>query len=174
MIADKDETEAMESSGLADQASNLPDDGFAYQSFTAGSADVNTVATLDGIYRYVSAACLRLFGWNPAELEGRPQEDSVHPDDILSMLAGRESLASGKVTTTTFRFRRRDGSYLWTETTSRHVKADSHDLVVSTIRDIEQRRRSESPCSAGRSRIRSREWPTGPCSWIGCARLFAG
>lgn len=143
MIAGKDGTEGMGSSGLADQASNPPDGGFDYQSFTAGSADVNTVATLDGIYRYVSAACLRLFGWDPAELEGRRQEDFVHPYDIPSMLAGRESMASSKVTTTTFRFRRRDGSYLWTETTSRHVKADGHDLVVSTIRDIEQRRRSD-------------------------------
>ncbi len=131
------------SPSLPDRASNLPGGEVDYQSFTAGSADVNTVATSDGIYRYVSAACLRLFGWEPAELEGHYQEDFVHPDDIPSLHAGREQLAAGMVTTNTFRFRRRDGSYAWTESTSRHVKADGHDLVVSTVRDIEQRRRSD-------------------------------
>ena len=126
-----------------DPASNAPEDEVDYQSFTAGSADVNTVATSDGIYRYVSAACLRLFGWDPAEIEGRRQEDFVHRDDIPSLHAGREQLASGRVTTNTFRFRRRDGSYLWTEATSRRVNADGRDLVVSTVRDIEERRRSD-------------------------------
>ena len=126
-----------------DPASNAPEDEVDYQSFTAASADVNTVATSDGIYRYVSAACLRLFGWDPAEIEGRRQEDFVHRDDIPSLHAGREQLASGRVTTNTFRFRRRDGSYLWTEATSRRVNADGRDLVVSTVRDIEERRRSD-------------------------------
>ncbi|MGH2597375.1 MAG: putative bifunctional diguanylate cyclase/phosphodiesterase [Actinomycetota bacterium] len=139
----QDGTEVEGSSSLEDRASNPPDGGFDYQSFTAGSADVNTVATLDGIYRYVSAACLRLFGWDPAEIEGRREEDFVHPDDLPSTLAAREQVTSGKVTTTTYRFRRRDGSYLWTEATSRNVTADGHDLVVSTIRDIEQRRKSD-------------------------------
>ncbi len=139
----KDGTGVMGSSGLADRASSAPGDEVDYQSLTAGSADVNIVATTDGVYRYVSAACLRLFGWEPAELEGRNQEDYIHPDDIPSLHAGREQLAAGRVTTNSFRFRRRDGSYLWTEATSRHVKADGHDLVVSTLRDIEQRRRSD-------------------------------
>ena len=139
----EDGSEVEGSSGLADRASSSPGDEIDYQSFTAGSADVNTVATSDGIYRYVSAACLRLFGWDPSELEGHNQEEYIHPDDISSLHAGRDQLAAGRVTTNSFRFRRRDGSYLWTEATSRHVKADGHDLVVSTLRDIEQRRRSD-------------------------------
>jgi diguanylate cyclase (GGDEF)-like protein/PAS domain S-box-containing protein len=114
-----------------------------YLSVIAGSADVNTVATADGIYRYASAACFRLFGWDPADLEGHDQEDFIHPDDIPSWQAGQQQLAAGAVTTDTFRFRRRDGSYLWTEATSRLVRADGHELVVSTLRDVEQRRRSD-------------------------------
>ena len=131
------------SPGPSDQASNRPGDEVDYQSLIAVSADVNTVATPDGIYRYVSAGCLRLFGYDPADLEGHDQEDFIHPDDIPSWHAGQQQLATGAMTTNTFRFRRRDGSYLWTETTSRLVTADGHDLVVSTLRDIEQRRRSD-------------------------------
>ena len=131
------------SPGPSDQGSNWPGDEVDYQSLIAGSADVNTVATPNGIYRYVSAGCLRLFGFDPADLEGHDQEDFIHPDDIPSWHAGQQQLATGAITTNTFRFRRRDGSYLWTEATSRQVKADGHYLVVSTLRDIEQRRRSD-------------------------------
>jgi diguanylate cyclase (GGDEF)-like protein/PAS domain S-box-containing protein len=127
----------------ADRASDPPGDEVDYQSLIVDSADVNIVATPEGIYRFVSAASLRLFGWEPAELEGHHQEEFVHPDDIPSLHTGREELTAGKVTTNSFQFRRRNGSYLWTEATSRRVKADGHDLVVSTLRDIEQRRRSD-------------------------------
>ena len=74
----------MGSSGLAEPASESSE-FVDYQSFTAGSADVNTVATADGIFRYVSSASLRLFGWIPAALEGRHLEEFVHPDDIQSV-----------------------------------------------------------------------------------------
>jgi diguanylate cyclase (GGDEF)-like protein/PAS domain S-box-containing protein len=132
----------MGSSGLAEPASESSE-SIDYQSFTAGSADVNTVATADGVYRYVSSASLRLFGWAPSALEGRRLEEFVHPDDIQSVHAVGKQLTSGQVTTATWRFLCRDGSYRWSEATSRRVTADGRDLIVSTIRDVEQRRKSE-------------------------------
>jgi diguanylate cyclase (GGDEF)-like protein len=42
--------------------------------------------------------------------------------------------------TTSYRFRCRDGSFRWTEETSRRVFADGSDLIVSTVRDITERR----------------------------------
>ena len=131
------------SSRTTGRASNPPDGAVDYQSFIGGSADVSAVTTPDGIYRYVSPACLRLFGWDPPELEGRRQEDFVHPDDIRSLHSGREELAAGRVSTTTYRFLCHDGTYRWSEATSRRVNADGVDLVVSTVRDVEQRRRSD-------------------------------
>ena len=131
------------SSRTTGRASNPPDGAVDYQSFISGSADVSAVTTPDGIYRYVSPACLRLFGWDPPELEGRRQEDFVHPDDVPSLHSGREELAAGRVSTTTYRFLCHDGTYRWSEATSRCVNADGVDLVVSTVRDVEQRRRSD-------------------------------
>jgi diguanylate cyclase (GGDEF)-like protein/PAS domain S-box-containing protein len=132
------------SPGPADRVSNPPDGAFDYQSFIGSSADVSTVTTTDGIYRYVSPACLRLFGWDAAELEGHHQEDFVHPDDVASLHAEKDGLAAGKASTTSYRFLCRDGSYRWSETTSRRVIADGIGLVVSTVRDVEQRRKSDA------------------------------
>jgi diguanylate cyclase (GGDEF)-like protein/PAS domain S-box-containing protein len=111
-----------------------------YQSFVAGWGDLNTVATLDGVYRYISPVSQRLFGWDPSELEGRSQDDFVHPDDVASFRARRGDLAPGQVATVTYRFRCGDGSYRWTETTFRRVEAKGEVLVVSAVRDIGDRR----------------------------------
>lgn len=47
-----------------------------------GTPDLQTIADVDGIYRFVSAAGLEPFGWTPAELCGR-QLSYTHPDDRL-------------------------------------------------------------------------------------------
>src|SRR5206468_7061398 len=121
-----------------------PGGGFDYQGFVAGSADVNIVKTAEGVYRYVSPACRRLFGWDPAELQGRLEDDFIHPDDLASVRAGLAALSDAGSTTVSFRFLCRDGSHRWTETTSRLVKADSSLLVVSTVRDITARQQEET------------------------------
>src|SRR5689334_9324216 len=41
------------------------------QSLVVASADVTAVKTVEGVFRYVSPACHLLFGWDPADLEGR-------------------------------------------------------------------------------------------------------
>lgn len=110
-----------------------------YQSFVEASADVSVVASTDGVYRYISPASRRLFGWEPAELEGRFEADFVHPDDLPSLQAGRAQFGQTNFVTSSFRLLCRDGSYRWTEATSRLVKSHDSDLVVSTVRDISER-----------------------------------
>ena len=119
-----------------------PEAGADYQSIVANTADVTTVATSEGVYRYVSPACQRLFGWDPSELVGRVQDDFAHPDDVQSLRASRANLASGQVATATYRFLCSDGSYRWTETTSRQVRSHDTVVVVSTVRDIAERQQA--------------------------------
>jgi len=113
-----------------------------YQSLVAGWADVNTVATVGGVFSYVSPASQPVFGWDPSELEGRSQDDFVHPDDVAALQAVRAGLTPGEVRTAAYRFKCGDGSYRWTEATSRRVDANGAGHVVSTVRDIGDRRES--------------------------------
>src|SRR4051794_29907208 len=121
-----------------------PDGGMDYQGFVANSADVNVVKTVEGVYRYVSPACCRLFGWDPADLEGRLEDDFIHPDDLASVHAARAALSDAGSATVSYRFLCRDATHRWTETTSRLVKADSSFLVVSTVRDITARQQQDT------------------------------
>jgi diguanylate cyclase (GGDEF)-like protein/PAS domain S-box-containing protein len=105
------------------------------------SADVNVVAGTDGRYRYVSSACRRLFGWDPKELEGRHEDDFVHPHDLPVLHAARVELvdSDSDFTSANFRFLCRDGSTCWTETTSRRIDVHGSTLVVSVMRDVTER-----------------------------------
>src|SRR5438128_4067169 len=123
---------------------DAPDTRREYLALIAGSADVNTVAGIDGIYRYVSPACRDHFGWDPAELEGRQRDDFVHPDDVSPIPVERPgSTASGKQNST-YRFLCRDGSYRWVEARSRTVDTREGTLMVSALRDITERHKSEA------------------------------
>ena len=109
------------------------------------SPDLHTVTTLDGVYRYVSPASLALFGWTPEELMKRRQDTFLHPDDVG--LVERARLAAVKdangAVTSVARFRCADGSYRWTEILARLAEDNSERVVVSAIRDVGDRRKSE-------------------------------
>src|SRR3954464_10733205 len=134
----------MDRSPESEPPSGGPDGGFDYQGFVAGSADVNIAKTPEGVYRYVSPACCRLFGWDPAELEGRLEDEFIHPDDLASLHAARALVSDVGSATLSYRFLCRDGSHRWTETTSRLVKADSSWLIGSTVRDISARQQQDT------------------------------
>ena len=114
-----------------------------YQALAAASADMSTVATAAGVYVYVSGASKRLFGWDPEDLEGHREDDFLHPDDFRSERAAARSAARGETFTTTHRFRCADGSFVWTEASSRQVAAWGGEFVVSTVREITERQKAD-------------------------------
>jgi diguanylate cyclase (GGDEF)-like protein/PAS domain S-box-containing protein len=114
-------------------------DTIDYRYLIADSADVNIVASPDGVYRYVSSACLRLFGWEPGELEGHREDEFIHPHDLPSFQVARARLTGSKVVSASYRFLCRNGTSRWTETTSRLVEDQGMAMVVSAMRDITER-----------------------------------
>lgn len=115
-----------------------------YASFAAAGADVNIVATTDGVFRYVAPRCEHVFGWPPVALEGRSEDDFVHPDDVGAIHANRVQLITGEVGTTSYRFRCNDDTFRWVEATSHRVKADDYAVVVLNLRDITERQSREA------------------------------
>ena len=108
------------------------------------SADMIVITTAEGVYRDVSAASKRLFGWDPSELEGQQQDYLVHPDDLSVVQAIHLSaLEDDRVHTTTFRFRHADHSHRWAEATFRRVIDNGDRCVVASIRDISDRQKIE-------------------------------
>jgi PAS domain S-box-containing protein len=111
------------------------------------STDVITRAGPDGRLLYVSPASRPLYGYEPEELIGRPGLQDIHPEDHAEL---REELATDEaeqdVHTLEYRFRRKDGSYVWVETKARTLR-DRDGAVLeyqSSTRDITARRTAEA------------------------------
>jgi len=121
------------------QGRALDDPAQDWRALTAASADMDTVATADGVYHYVSPASGRLFGRDPIGIVGHHQDEFAHPDDLPVLRSGWASTLAVGIATVAYRFRHADGTYRWTETTSRRVEAGGTTLVVSTVRDISER-----------------------------------
>jgi diguanylate cyclase (GGDEF)-like protein/PAS domain S-box-containing protein len=98
---------------------------------------------LETTRRYVSPACRDLLGFEPYELIGTRPVDGVHPDDAGAYRAILERLTSGKDEriTSCQRYRRKDGSWVWTEVTFRLVRDSSGrpTAYVASVRDITSR-----------------------------------
>jgi len=111
-----------------------------YGALVLVSPDVHVVTSEYGVFRYVSPGCFDLFGWDPADLEGRHEDEFAHLDDVAALNATREELlGESDHASATFRFRCKDGSYRWIETRSRRVEQDGSWLVLSSLRDVSER-----------------------------------
>jgi PAS domain S-box-containing protein len=101
-----------------------------------------------GVFLYVSPACKQQLGYDPEELLGRDVYTFLHPDDVASLRqSNRLLLDRMDIQSITYRFRRRDDSYVWVEATARGL-SDPHtgktNELICISRDITERRSLES------------------------------
>lgn len=114
-----------------------------YRLMAENSTDLIARTTPDGIFVYVSDAVRHLLGFEPAEVVGTPIRNVIHPDDRPHL---RNIVPDTVGRTFSYRARRKDGSLVWFESTSRAL-LDAHGAVyeiISVSRDISERRSAEA------------------------------
>src|SRR5262252_5856619 len=118
-----------------------------YRFLTEHSTDMLSRHGADGTIIYASPVCFTLLGYTVGELVGNSMFEYCHPDDLESARAAMARLAGHQsAEMLTYRARRRDGNYIWLETTSQAVRDPKSGLVgevLSVSRDITERRRLE-------------------------------
>lgn len=109
--------------------------------------DLITVVREDGRCTFVSASCSALLGYEPAEMHGNLVRDFVHPDDRVQFDRHLAAHFCDQVESVIIhRMLRKDGAYLWAETTSkthRDTSTRRPTEIISTTRDITKRRQAE-------------------------------
>ena len=129
-----------------------------YRFLADNSTDLIMLITRDGRRVYASPACRRLLGYTPEEMLAIRSHEAIHPDDVarvLAVLANGEINSARSDQTARYRIRRKDGSYIWVETTGRAVDiAGQTDLRVVIVRDIEQRMQAEQQLKDSEARYR--------------------
>lgn len=130
-----------------------------YRLLAEHATDVITKQTPDGIFTFVSPSCRQVMGYEPDEMLGRNAMKFFHPNDTAVMdRTMAKIVAAPVIDTVSFRFRRRDGSFTWLETTSKAVgRADAKQgmEIVATTRSIAQRKRAEEALRESEARLRS-------------------
>jgi two-component system cell cycle sensor histidine kinase/response regulator CckA len=111
------------------------------------STDMLSRQSPDGMILYASPVSLTLLGYSSEELVGTSVFEACHPDELEAVRAASARLLGHKgIETLTYRIRRRDGHYIWFETTSQAVTDPKSGLVEEVLcvsRDVTERRRME-------------------------------
>lgn len=121
--------------------------GKYYQTLIEKAPDGIVLVGLDGKINYASPAALKMFGYeDDATLIPDPNE-STHPDDLPYVLAtiGEIFENPSKVSTIEYRFKKRDGSWNWIESTFTNQFAEPGiESLVINFRDISDRKKAEN------------------------------
>ena len=140
-----------------------------YRLLEENSTDVVYVTTPDGVLQYLSPACLSLTGFEPEQLVGRSGFDLVHPDEVeqvrhfLSDLLERDGL----VTSRPYRVLRKDGGYIWIESTMRTIRDEAGAVIEIQVsaRDVTNRVAAERRLRESRRMLARAESMAGIGSW---------
>lgn len=117
-----------------------------YKLMADNSTDLISTHRLDGTFQYLSPSSVRILGYRPDELVGQTPYGYYHPDDLKEIGASHATVReTDREGVARYRFRRKDGQYVWLETTSRKM-TDVHCEVpemVCVTRDVTERKRME-------------------------------
>jgi PAS domain S-box-containing protein len=112
------------------------------------STDLISRLDSNGKYLYASPASITLLGYEPSEIIGHDVAEYIHPDDDpeAKLVYARILHQPTANITYTCRVRRKNGQYIWLESTLRNVfeetESGSVEIQVSS-RDITQRKKGE-------------------------------
>lgn len=104
--------------------------------------DVLTLHDPMGTYRLVSPRMRAITGWAPSELLGRNPYDWVHPEDRASTHRRyHQAMLMGASVQGRFRYRHKNGHYVWLDFTGSPVRDDPDDpkritALVTLSRDV--------------------------------------
>jgi len=130
-----------------------------YRLLAENSTDMISRHDPSGVYLYASPASKGLTGYEPGQLLGRSAYEFIHPDDLAEVHRVHSTLlAAADTFTIAFRSRRRDGTYVWLETTTRAVRDAETGRVVEILcstRDISRRKQSEQELRESRELLQA-------------------
>jgi PAS domain S-box-containing protein len=131
------------------------------RALTEHALEIITVQTADGTFTYTNEAVARYLGYSVAELLGRNAAEFLHPDDADSMRERFRGFLSAKdgqpdLNRFEYRFRHRDGSWLWLESVAVNALANPAVRgIIAHSRDISRRKSNERSLSLNYARYRT-------------------
>lgn len=95
----------------------------------------------DGIITYVSNAAEKITGYSISELINKDPYEFFHPEDIERVKKQHLNILENKHEIITFRFKKKNGTYIWLETYSKTILDKRKNIIgiQTSSRDITKR-----------------------------------
>lgn len=117
-----------------------------YKLLTENATDMISTHDAGGKYLYVSPYVKNILGYLPEEIIGQNAYNFIHPQDISIIHQYQlNTLYNDNKNFVEYRLRKKDGSYIWVESSARAVKEASGDFVcfITITRDLTHRKKAE-------------------------------
>src|SRR5690242_1930631 len=100
-----------------------------FEKLVEGSHELVCTFDQTGTIDYANPGGRIVLGWEPDEMVGRNVVDLIHPDDLTRAATGMSATAErgAPIGTTSFRVRRKDGSYADVDLSVGNVDLDEED-----------------------------------------------
>ena len=119
-----------------------------FRMLAEGTHDVILLQNLQRRRQYVSPAVQKLSGWTPEEYMQLTPHDLIHPEDLPRVDEMYERCRTGRpVNTMEYRWKKKDGSYLWIEgnlVLHHHPETGEPEGFINVIRNISNRKAEEA------------------------------
>lgn len=127
------------------QASNQDHRSIQYFKLMAeNSSDLISTHDLDGRFKYVSSSSFYLLGYKPEELMGQNPFEFYHSEDLLDIRKSHSDVINSyKDSLIRYRFKHKEGRYIWLETASKRIVTSESDELICASRDITARIQTE-------------------------------
>jgi PAS domain S-box-containing protein len=127
-----------------------------YRLIAESVADMISRHTPEGDYTYASPSSRQLLGYHPDELTGKSAYEFFHPDDLAEIKKSHETIIETPlIYTIEYRIKRRNGKYIWVETTSKTIRDGDNNItsIIAVTRNINDRKLNEEKLTKLRERL---------------------
>ncbi len=117
-----------------------------FRALIENAHDITCIMDAQGMMTYQSPSLVRLLGWEPEELIGRPAGEYIHPDDAERVRASMDAILAdpGSSQVVEYRFRHKNGEWRMLEAIGRTLHPDTAEGgLVANIRDVTERQLAE-------------------------------
>ncbi|MBI5865295.1 MAG: PAS domain S-box protein, partial [Planctomycetes bacterium] len=120
-------------------------------------ADVISLGDRSGRDVYISPAFERITGYTLNDLLAVPWQTRIHPEDVERLGAAREANWAGETNSVEYRYRTKDGRWIWFETRARPIRSSDGSIarVLLSSRDITERKQAERALQESAARQRA-------------------
>lgn len=121
------------------------------------SRDLICLHRPNGDFIYISPSIQTILGYGRDELLGQSPYHYFHPDDAINVVkSAHEKNFLGIEAPIQYRFRTKNGSYVWLESVSKHIAEDGELIYIQTnSRDITERKNYEEQLKHSEERFKS-------------------